>query len=390
MENNNKRSRDESNLHIESDDQPKSNRIRRLQFNNDSNDQPDFDLMSLLRAMIAETIRGIHSPIIRSMKHQEVQKVLIDTLPMYGNPQCYIENPQLAQQEPRLQLIFANQISQQIFTANAITDDLKNPIQIQIIDIEMRAICTNEVEVRIVVIDGRDLEELEVCDDEKFNSSIVQPRDGKASLLSNETEITLKQGVGNLEGISFTDNSEWIRSGKFRLVVYAETGTDTNGISINGALSKKFVVRDHLSELNKKHYPPILCLQDEAWRLKKIAKDGKYHTRLKENGIDNVQDFLRKWYANSNELQNDILQMPQNSWDKLIKHARKCPMGEDSYLFRTGRIVIRLNPIGEILEASYNGEIGNSYNDLHPQLKVKYASSTEIIAFQFKKIRPNN
>ncbi|KAJ3683429.1 hypothetical protein LUZ60_013656 [Juncus effusus] len=271
-------------------------------------------------------------------------------------------------------LIFANQVSQQIYTGNQITDDSKNPLQVQLVDTETGIICENcegsSAKVQIVVIDG-DFEE-EGCDSNKFNDKIVRPRDGKAALLSGKTIITLKQGVGNLEGVSFTDNSRFIRSGKFRLGVCVDSGTSTSTDTSNGiikeGLSEKFAVKDHRGELNKKHYPPILCLQDETWRLENIARDGKYHIRLKENGINNVQDLLIKWFANSNELQNTILRMSKNAWNKLINHAKKCPMADDSYLFRSEGTVIRFNPIGEILEAFIDGT-SYPYNVLAPQLK---------------------
>lgn len=41
----------------------------------------------------------------------------------------------------------------------------------------------------------------------------------------------------------------------------------------------------------KKHYPPTL--DDEIWRLKKIAKDGASHKRLSKEGISCVKEFLR-------------------------------------------------------------------------------------------------
>lgn len=43
--------------------------------------------------------------------------------------------------------------------------------------------------------------------------------------------------------------------------------------------------------VNKKHYPP--SLDDDIWRLEKIAKDGKYHERLAEKEVHTVKDFLR-------------------------------------------------------------------------------------------------
>ena len=41
----------------------------------------------------------------------------------------------------------------------------------------------------------------------------------------------------------------------------------------------------------KKHHPP--SLDDEVWRLERIAKGGASHKRLDSNRICNVRDFLR-------------------------------------------------------------------------------------------------
>ncbi|KAJ3683431.1 hypothetical protein LUZ60_013658 [Juncus effusus] len=400
MEGSNKRPHGESNSY-ESNDQHEPNGAKRmrpneaepdlrqfrlLQPNIDSGDEPEPrrsrqtpTFISVIRgAMIAETIRGICStlePVVRRAVREEVQNFLIGTLPLYGNRQYYIENPQLTPQDPRLKFVFVNQVSKETFTFNEIMDDSKNPIQIQLVNIETGAICPNDegssAKARIVVIDG-DLEE-EGCDSNKFNSNIVRPRDGKPALLNGNTIITLKRGVGKLEGLSFTDNSRSVRSGKFRLGICVDLGTCAststnivNGIKIKEGLSDKFVVKDHRSELNKKHYPPILCLQDETWRLENIAREGKYHIRLKENGINNVQDFLRKCFANLDDLQNNILKMPKNAWEKLKNHAIQCPLGDDQYLFRSEENWIRLGSVGGILEVSIGG-ISYLYDDIPPQ-----------------------
>ncbi len=41
----------------------------------------------------------------------------------------------------------------------------------------------------------------------------------------------------------------------------------------------------------KKHYPP--ALEDDVWRLEKIGKDGAFHKRLSQEGIETVEQFLR-------------------------------------------------------------------------------------------------
>ncbi|XLR57279.1 hypothetical protein S83_007951 [Arachis hypogaea] len=53
----------------------------------------------------------------------------------------------------------------------------------------------------------------------------------------------------------------------------------------------KTFVKDNSGEFYEKHYPPYL--NDDIWRLKKIAKDGKIHKRLSSHGIHTVKDLLQ-------------------------------------------------------------------------------------------------
>jgi hypothetical protein len=52
----------------------------------------------------------------------------------------------------------------------------------------------------------------------------------------------------------------------------------------------------------KKHYPP--ALGDEVWRLDKIGKDGAFHKRLNQSGIQTVEDFLRLVVMDPQRLRN--------------------------------------------------------------------------------------
>ena len=57
----------------------------------------------------------------------------------------------------------------------------------------------------------------------------------------------------------------------------------------------------------KKHYPP--ALNDEVWRLEKIAKDGSFHKRLNTAGIFTVEEFLRLVVRDSQKLRNVSVQL---------------------------------------------------------------------------------
>ena len=52
----------------------------------------------------------------------------------------------------------------------------------------------------------------------------------------------------------------------------------------------------------KKHYPPRL--NDEVWRLDKIGKDGAFHKRLNQSGVNTVEDLLRLVIMDPQRLRN--------------------------------------------------------------------------------------
>jgi hypothetical protein len=82
---------------------------------------------------------------------------------------------------------------------------------------------------------------------EDFENFVVRERDGKRPLLTGELSVALKDGVGALGELTFTDNSSWIRSRKFRLGVKIASGT-LEGIRIREAKTEAFTVKDHRGE----------------------------------------------------------------------------------------------------------------------------------------------
>lgn len=81
---------------------------------------------------------------------------------------------------------------------------------------------------------------------EEFKNNIVREREGKKPLLTGDTFVNLKEGIGVVGEISFTDNSSWTRSRRFRLG--ARIIDDTDGTRVLEAKTTSFVVRDHRGE----------------------------------------------------------------------------------------------------------------------------------------------
>jgi Calmodulin binding protein-like len=60
-------------------------------------------------------------------------------------------------------------------------------------------------------------------------------------------KVALKEGVGTLGELIFTDNSSWIRSRKFRLGLKVSAGY-CEGIRVREAKTEAFTVKDHRGE----------------------------------------------------------------------------------------------------------------------------------------------
>jgi len=100
----------------------------------------------------------------------------------------------------------------------------------------------------IVVLEGDfTAEDEDNWSQEEFENFEVRERDGKRPLLTGDLSVALKDGVGTLGELTFTDNSSWIRSRKFRLGVKISSGF-CEGMRIREAKTEAFTVKDHRGE----------------------------------------------------------------------------------------------------------------------------------------------
>ncbi|XP_028071619.1 calmodulin-binding protein 60 D-like, partial [Camellia sinensis] len=188
------------------------------------------------------------------------------------------------------------------------------------------------IKLDVVVLEGDfNNEDDEGWTEEEFESHVVKEREGKRPLLTGDLQVTLKEGVGTLGELTFTDNSSWIRSKKFRLGLKVASGF-CEGIRVGEAKTEAFTVKDHRGELYKKHYSP--ALNDDVWRLEKIGKDGSFHKRLNKSGIFTVEDFVRLVVRDSQKLRTILSSgMSNKMWDALIEHAKTCAMSGKLYVY---------------------------------------------------------
>ncbi|XP_047166129.1 calmodulin-binding protein 60 D-like [Vigna umbellata] len=274
-------------------------------------------------------------PILRRVVSEEVERALAKLCPSKlagrSSPKR-IEGPD----GTNLQLQFKTRLSLPLFTGGKVEGEQGSAVHIVLIDANTGNIVTSGpescVRLDVIVLEGDfNNEDDDNWTEEEFDSHIVKEREGKRPLLTGDLQITLKEGVGTLGELTFTDNSSWIRSRKFRLGLKVALGC-CEGMRIREAKSEPFTVKDHRGELYKKHYPP--ALNDEVWRLEKIGKDGSFHKRLNKAGVYTVEDFLRLVVRDPQRLRNILGSgMSNKMWDILVEHAKTCVLSGKHYVY---------------------------------------------------------
>lgn len=274
-------------------------------------------------------------PILRRVVSEEVERALAKLGPSKVNGRVSpkrIEGPDGRD----LQLQFRSKLSLPLFTGGKVEGERGAAIHVVLIDANTGHVVTtgpeSSVKLDIVVLEGDfNNEDEEGWTQEEFETHMVKEREGKRPLLSGDLQVVLKEGVGTLGELTFTDNSSWIRSRKFRLGLKVASGF-CEGIRVREAKTDAFTVKDHRGELYKKHYPP--ALNDEVWRLEKIGKDGSFHKKLNKAGIFIVEDFLRLVVRDPKKLRNVLGSgMSNKMWDVLVEHAKTCILSHKLYVY---------------------------------------------------------
>lgn len=151
-----------------------------------------------------------------------------------------------------LQLQFRTKMPPHLFTGGKVEGEQGSAIHVVLMDPNSGSVVhvgpESVAKLNVVVLEG-DFNE-EVDDDwtkEHFEGHEVKERDGKRPLLTGDLQVTLKEGVGTLGDLTFTDNSSWIRSRKFRLGVKVAPGY-CEEIRIREGKTEAFAVKDHRGE----------------------------------------------------------------------------------------------------------------------------------------------
>ena len=151
-----------------------------------------------------------------------------------------------------LQLHFKSRLSLPLFTGGKVEGEHGAAIHVVLIDTNTDHVVTSGPEssakLDVVVLEGDfNNEDDDDWTQEDFESHVVKEREGKRPLLTGDLQVSLKEGVGTLGDLSFTDNSSWIRSRKFRLGLKVASGL-CEDVRIREAKTDAFTVKDHRGE----------------------------------------------------------------------------------------------------------------------------------------------
>lgn len=145
-----------------------------------------------------------------------------------------------------LQLKFLNNLSLPVFTSARIEGDEGQAIRVGLVDPATGQIVSSgpasSAKLEVFVVEG----DLDNWTAEDIRNNIVRERQGKKPLLSGNVFAVLNDGIAVMDEISFTDNSSWTRSRKFRLAVRMVDQFDL--VKVREAVTESFVVRDHRGE----------------------------------------------------------------------------------------------------------------------------------------------
>ncbi|WOL03279.1 calmodulin-binding protein 60 A-like [Canna indica] len=313
--------------------------------------------------------------LFRTVVQEEVRNSLVNYESAAPRRYCRLLSQEV---EVRYQLQFQNELPDKLYTMDKIMTKDKNHVQISIFDTTTQTIVTSgpfsSVKIKVLVLHG-DFhgDGYERWTKEEFDNHIVIEREGRGPLLTGKLNIQLRNGVGYLDDIAFSDNSVWTRSKKFRLAVRIDgTGGAQEG------MSEPIRVKDRRGKSNEKHHPPLLT--DAVWYLDKIRKGGPFHRRLEGAGILNVQHFLQELSIDHDNL-HSLLFYGESSkngnsnrtWQAIVQNAMEClpvPLSQFySYDVVGQSVTLFFNSVFELLGAKVNGHY-HSISNLNGHIKA--------------------
>ncbi|KAG2563910.1 hypothetical protein PVAP13_8KG373600 [Panicum virgatum] len=190
------------------------------------------------------------------------------------------------------------------------------------------------------------------CTADEFQRAVVRERQGK--LLTGQVRIIMRDGRATVGELQFSDKSSWSHCRRFRIGARVVPGSYDGG-RIAEAITENFMVIDDEHETyGRKYYAPVLG--DSVWRLDKIGKDSAFHSKLKRNNIETVQEFLRMLMVKPDQLRAILGDgMTDDMWEATTKHARTCDPGNKVYAYSSAGGTIYTNSIFNLVKVEIGG-----------------------------------
>uniref|UniRef100_A0A0E0MNB5 Calmodulin-binding protein-like n=1 Tax=Oryza punctata TaxID=4537 RepID=A0A0E0MNB5_ORYPU len=324
------------------------------------------------RELMGEEFMGMFLPffgkMVQKVVSEEVEKAIFRRVSTPAPPRLLVA---LNQQRPRFQLMFLNELKPVYTLMKLEAKDgpgLKVAIVERLENNQMRIVRfghLSSAKVEVVVLHGNfNAKNEEQWAPEDFSKQIVCGREKSAQLLTGNLTLKLNGGEALLENATFTDNSSFTSTKKFRLGLRLVNDSEDRVLE---GITEPFRVKERRVEGFEKHYPPML--DDEVWRLEKIGRNGAHHQALTNSGVDTVQKFLQAYFTDEKKLIQTFSKMSQAAWKIIISHAMTCEVGDDLCLYEA-----KGNNMGLFFDAIYQlvgVKFGDSYKPINELDKIE-------------------
>ncbi|KAK1584044.1 hypothetical protein Q3G72_029381 [Acer saccharum] len=267
---------------------------------------------------VMERVMGVMKREMKRVMKREM-KHLIQTLSPQGAPTDWNVNARtsldhrITRSEVReYHLLFVNKLHGIIYTKDNITDEDGGSVQIQLIDDisgEIEKVGRlSSIEIEIVVLEGNfGFESHENWTEQEFNDKIVPQRGDHKPLVIGKQNITLREGVGSIDDLKFSVNSNWTNCKKFRLGARVSQSSSNMGqVRIREAITEAFTVRDQRGKM---------------LHLEKIKEGGKFHKALIDNHICSSSDLKLMYKTNPAKLRKILKGCSKWEWEVIVHHA---------------------------------------------------------------------
>jgi len=195
--------------------------------------------------------------------------------------------------------------------------------------------------------------------EEDFDRQIRKSRDGGESVLDGERLVKLVNGKASLGNIRFKEGSTGTRTREFVLAARVCRSEKIEGPRVEEAfMYPPFTVKVERSKANEKSPRPKL--DDKVYCLKGIARGGVYHKRLEQKNIFTVQDFLKAFNRDPDQLRQvlNIELKKHASWATIVKHAMECDLTDKnelkSYKVETESVTFFFNCVDDLIGAEFH------------------------------------